>query len=106
VHSSSAGYQDARMKAPEGTRHRRAVARWERHAQFVVSTTRREFGIRWVAPRSPAQRALALPLFGVAIVLALLLGLLALTLLVLVIALAIALSVAGTILRSIARRKR
>jgi hypothetical protein len=50
--------------------------------RVIAGTTRRQFAFRWSAPRSPAGRLLALPVFVVAAILMLLVALLAVLLVV------------------------
>jgi uncharacterized membrane protein len=58
------------VSTPRPSRESRSLAHWGAQAHVAVAATGRRFAYRWTAPRSPALRALTLPLFlGVGLVL-------------------------------------
>ena len=82
----------------------RLLARWGGHAHVAVAMTRHEIAYRWTAPRSPAVRALALPLFLGAGLLLLLLAVLFLAAFLLVASVIVGVLAVASILRLIADR--
>jgi hypothetical protein len=79
-------------------------ARWGTRAQVVLSTARREFSYRWIAPRSPALRVLVAPLFLGATLVTLLLGMLVVVLMFVAAAFAVILLAVANLLRSMGSR--
>jgi uncharacterized membrane protein len=87
-------------------RESRSLAHWGAQAHVAVAATGRQFAYRWTAPRSPALRALTLPLFlGVGLLL-LVLAMLVLAALVVLAAAAVAVFAIASGLKLVAARSR